>query len=149
MGTNLSIVIADGLSSTAIATNSEPLLEALLPHLRRLNLALAPIVVAAGARIALGDQVGGIVGARLVLVLIDEWPGLSSPDSLGAYLSFEPRTGRSDAERNCISNIRPAGLSYAAAAFKLAWLTEAVPSRLKDKSASDLEAEIRSKLPPD
>lgn len=153
-GADLSIVIADGLSSTAIETNVVPLLEALLPQLRQMGLSLAPVAVAGGGRVALGDEIGGALEARLVLVLIGERPGLSSPDSLGAYLTFEPRIGRNDAERNCVSNIRPGGLGYSVAAFKLAWLIEAALMRrltgvsLKDESARDLAAEIRRKLPP-
>jgi ethanolamine ammonia-lyase small subunit len=69
----------------------------------------------------LGDPIGEALNARMVIVLIGERPGLSSPNSMGAYMTFAPRTGRSDAERNCISNIRPEGLGYAAAAYKLQW----------------------------
>ena len=83
---------------------------------------LAPIVVARGARVALGDEIGALLGTRAVAMLIGERPGLSSPDSLGVYLTFAPRSGRTDAERNCISNVRAEGLGYYLAAFKLAWL---------------------------
>jgi len=95
-----------------------------LPHLRRLQLNVAPLVVAEQARVALGDEVGELLTARAVLVLIGERPGLSSPDSLGLYLTWQPHVGRMDSERNCISNVRPAGLDFPQAAHKLAWLLE-------------------------
>lgn len=151
-GADIAIVIADGLSSTAIATNAIPLLEALQPHLRRLILSLAPVVVASGGRVALGDEVGALLGARMMLILIGERPGLSSPVSLGAYLTFDPRVGRNDAERNCVSNIRPAGLSYSVVALKLAWLIEAALRRRltgvspKGQSSGDLATATRNSL---
>jgi ethanolamine ammonia-lyase small subunit len=122
---DLAIVIADGLSARAVHEQAAPLLAALLPLLAADGLKLAPLVLARQARVALGDDVGSTLSACAVLVLIGERPGLSSPDSLGAYLSWAPRPGCSDAERNCVSNIRPAGLSHAAAARKLAWLLSA------------------------
>jgi ethanolamine ammonia-lyase small subunit len=82
----------------------------------------APVVIAEGARVALGDEIAERLGARLVLVLIGERPGLSSPDSLGAYLTYAPRPGLTDAERNCVSNIRAGGLDVEAASSKLVWL---------------------------
>ncbi|KQY27458.1 ethanolamine ammonia-lyase [Caulobacter sp. Root487D2Y] len=118
---DLAIVIADGLSSTAVHAHAAPLVEALLPAVEEAGWRLAPVVVARQARVALGDVVGELLGARLVILLVGERPGLSSPDSLGAYITFAPKVGRSDAERNCVSNIRAEGLSYPAAAFKLAW----------------------------
>jgi ethanolamine ammonia-lyase small subunit len=120
--TDLTIVVADGLSSTAVHAHAAPLIAALLPLVRAEGWSLAPVVIASQARVALGDEVGEILSARLVLLLIGERPGLSSPDSLGAYLTFAPRVGLTDAARNCISNIRGEGLSYEQAAFKLAWL---------------------------
>ena len=143
---DLAIVVADGLSSTAVHQNAAPLVEALLPHLRRQTLTLAPVVIASQARVALGDAAGQTLGARMVLVLIGERPGLSSPDSLGAYLTFAPRIGLTDEARNCISNIRPGGLDFAEAAFKLAWLIDQGFRRsltgvgLKDDSDAALEA---------
>jgi ethanolamine ammonia-lyase small subunit len=119
--TDLAIVIGDGLSAAAAHAHAAPLLAALAGPIRQAGWRLAPVVLAHQARVALGDEIGAILGARMVVMLIGERPGLSSPDSLGAYLTFDPKPGRSDAERNCISNIRPAGLSYGAAAFKLAW----------------------------
>jgi len=119
---DLAIVVADGLSSTAVHAHAAPLITALLPLIRAESWSLAPVVIASQARVALGDEVGEILGARLVLLLVGERPGLSSPDSLGAYLTFAPRVGLTDAARNCVSNIRGEGLTYEQAAFKLAWL---------------------------
>ncbi|MGR4863674.1 ethanolamine ammonia-lyase subunit EutC [Caulobacter sp. LARHSG274] len=118
---DLAIVVADGLSSTAVHAHAAPLVQALLPAVRAAGWRLGPVVIARQARVALGDAVGEALAARLVILLVGERPGLSSPDSLGAYITFAPRIGRTDAERNCVSNIRGEGLSYAAAAFKLAW----------------------------
>ena len=127
---NLSIILADGLSALATQTHAIPLLDALLPLLTP-DWRLTPIVVATQARVALADPIGQALHADASLILIGERPGLSSPDSLGAYLTWAPRPGRTDAERNCVSNIRPpqigqAGLDYATAAQKIAWyLSEA------------------------
>lgn len=137
---DLAIMLGDGLSSTALHQNALPFVESLQSHLRRLGLTCAPLVMASQARVALGDEVGELLGARAVLVMIGERPGLSSPDSLGLYLTWQPRVGRMDSERNCISNVRPAGLDFPQAAHKLAWLLEQAFSRrltgvaLKDES---------------
>lgn len=119
---DLAIMVGDGLSATAVQANTAPLLAALLPGIRAAGWQLAPIVLATQARVALGDPVGATLRARLVLVLIGERPGLSSPDSLGAYLTFAPEPGRHDDQRNCVSNIRPAGLTPDRAAAALLWL---------------------------
>lgn len=143
---DLAIVVADGLSSTAVHQNATPLVEAVLPFLQRQSLTLAPVVIASQARVALGDAAGQALGARMVLVLIGERPGLSSPDSLGAYLTLAPRIGLTDEARNCISNIRPGGMGFAEAAFRLAWLIDQGFRRsltgvdLKDESDAALEA---------
>ncbi len=121
---DVAIVIGDGLSAAAMNLNALPLITALLPRLSTLGFRLAPPVVALQARVALGDEIGALLSARLVIVLIGERPGLSAADSLGAYLTFEPKVGRTDAERNCVSNIRAAGLPPAAAAAKIAWLAQ-------------------------
>jgi ethanolamine ammonia-lyase small subunit len=114
-------VVGDGLSATAVHNHAAPLLRALLNRLPGWK--LAPIVLARHARVALGDEIGEALGAPLVVMLIGERPGLSSPDSLGAYLTWAPRSGRLDSERNCVSNIRPPhGLDYAGAADQIAWL---------------------------
>jgi ethanolamine ammonia-lyase small subunit len=111
--------IADGLSALAVHRHAVPLLELLL---RDLDWRIAPVAIVDQGRVAIGDEIGETLGARMVVVLIGERPGLSSPDSLGAYLTWQPRSGRTDAERNCVSNIRAEGLSYAAAAHKLRFL---------------------------
>lgn len=118
----LVIVVGDGLSPTAVHAHAIELLRRLVPLLAAENIAIGHVVVASGARVALGDEIGECLGARMVVVLIGERPGLSAPDSLGAYLTFAPRIGRTDADRNCVSNIHRAGLGYDEAAFKIAWL---------------------------
>lgn len=137
---DLAVVIGDGLSAAAVHAHAVPLIGAFLPHATRLELSLAPVAIARGARVALGDEIGDVLKCRAVAMLIGERPGLSSPDSLGVYLTFAPQPGRSDAERNCISNIRTEGLDYQPAAFKLAWLVREALRRsltgvgLKDES---------------
>ena len=123
-GADIGIVIGDGLSATAIHQNVEPLLRALTPLLRIKQMTIAPIAIARNARVALADEVGALQGVRAVLMLLGERPGLSSPDSIGAYLTFDPRVGKNDADRNCVSNIRPGGLTFGEAAHKLVWLIE-------------------------
>lgn len=132
-------VIADGLSAQAVQNHAMPLLEAF--HARSAGRwATTPVVVAEQGRVALGDEVGECLRARLAVVLIGERPGLSSPDSLGVYLTYGPQRGRTDGERNCISNVRPEGLPCDAAATRLVWLVEAALQRgvtgiaLKDES---------------
>jgi ethanolamine ammonia-lyase small subunit len=142
---DLLILVADGLSSTGVAANAAPVVAAFLPLARKSGWSLAPILLASQGRVALGDDAGELIGARAVLVLIGERPGLSSPDSLGAYLTWAPRTGRKDGERNCISNIRRGGLSAEEAAFKAHWLLREAMRRqlsgveLKDESSHQLE----------
>lgn len=118
----VAIVIGDGLSPLAVHAHAVALMQQLLPRLAALQMALGPVVIATGARVALGDEIGAVVKADMVVVLIGERPGLSAPDSLGAYLTFAPAIGRTDADRNCVSNIHREGLSYEEAAFKIAWL---------------------------
>jgi ethanolamine ammonia-lyase small subunit len=115
----LVFVVCDGLSALAVQRHAVPLLRRVSPHL---PMQLAPIVVAEQGRVALGDEIGEAMAAEAVAVLIGERPGLSAADSLGVYLTWQPRRGRTDAERNCISNIRPDGLAPEAAAEKLLWL---------------------------
>lgn len=116
----LVFVIADGLSSLATHSHALPLMQALLPYFPELR--TIPVVIATQSRVALGDEIGQLLRARMVAVLIGERPGLSSPDSLGIYLTSGPRVGLTDAQRNCISNVRPEGLVYPEAARKLAFL---------------------------
>ncbi len=116
----LVFVIADGLSAMAAARHAVPLLQAVRARLT--DWVIGPMVVAVQARVALGDEIGELLGAEAVVMLIGERPGLSAPDSLGVYLTYAPRIGRIDAERNCISNIRPEGLGYEQAAHRLAFL---------------------------
>jgi ethanolamine ammonia-lyase small subunit len=121
---DLALVIADGLSAAAVMAWAAPTVTAILDRLAGWR--VAPVVFARQARVAIGDPIGERLGARLVAVLIGERPGLSTADSLGLYLTFAPRSGRRDSERNCISNIHAGGLSPVQAAGKLAWLaTEA------------------------
>lgn len=146
----LAIVIADGLSAVAPERHAVPLLK----ELRREagSWESVPIVVANLARVALGDEIGTLLRAEAVVVLIGERPGLSSPDSLGVYLTWAPRVGRTDAERNCISNVRPEGLPYAEAAQRLIYLLrEARRLRLsgvalKDDSESGAPILVESRM---
>jgi ethanolamine ammonia-lyase small subunit len=125
-------VLADGLSARAIQDHAAPFLDQILPRLAADGFRVAPwVVTVQQGRVAVGDEIGEILGVRLVVVLIGERPGLSSPDSMGIYLSYQPHVGMTDAARNCISNIRPDGLSCAVAAHKLHYLiTEACRRRL-------------------
>jgi ethanolamine ammonia-lyase small subunit len=123
-------VIADGLSALAVARHALPLLDAVLPLLNN-EWSVGPICMVEQGRVAIGDAIGAALQAKVSVVLIGERPGLSSPDSLGAYITWAPRSGRTDAERNCISNIRPEGLDYAAAARMLAfYLHQALRQKL-------------------
>ncbi len=146
---DVAIVVADGLSATAVHRQAVPLLAAFKPYLIRANWRIAPVVVASQARVALGDEIGALFKARTLIMLVGERPGLSSPDSLGIYLTYDPKPGRNDGERNCISNVRNEGLSHDLAAFKLAWLVDEALKRkltgvaLKDESDLLLLAEGR------
>lgn len=143
-GCDIGFVIADGLSPAAVNAHALGLVAALLPRLD--SLSLGPLVVASGARVALGDEIGALLKARMTVMLIGERPGLSAPQSLGAYITTAPKPGRSDAERNCVSNIQVAGLSFDEAAIKIAWLAREGLRRgvtgiaLKDESGMHLAA---------
>lgn len=150
---DLAFVISDGLSALAIEQNAAPFLRAVMARLA--DWRMAPTAIVRQGRVAIGDEIGHLLGAQMVVVLIGERPGLSSPDSLGLYLTWAPRPGLSDASRNCISNVRPAGLTYDAAAFKLHYLLSEARRRqlsgvaLKDETAAEsanLEAPQRNFL---
>ncbi len=136
---DVAIVIGDGLSPKAGMAHGVDVVTRLMPRLSTLG-RVGPVVVARFARVALGDEIGQCLKARLVIVLIGERPGLSAPDSLGAYLTVDPSSDRTDADRNCVSNIHAAGLAYDEAAFKIAWLAGEAFARgysgvaLKDES---------------
>jgi ethanolamine ammonia-lyase small subunit len=137
---DLALVIADGLSALAVQRHVAPLVTRALPALRAEGLKIAPLVIVRHGRVAIGDAVAAALGAASVAVLIGERPGLSAPDSLGAYLTWQPHAATTDAERNCISNIRPEGIDYETAAFRLTHLIRAMHARrmsgvaLKDDS---------------
>jgi ethanolamine ammonia-lyase small subunit len=155
-GCDVLCVVGDGLSATAVHRNAAALLVELRPRLAAAGLQCGPVVLAHQARVALGDPIGEALNARSVLVLIGERPGLSSPDSLGAYFTWAPRSGLADSQRNCVSNIRAQGLSAANAADKLAWLMTAARRlgtsgvALKDESsdASGLAEDGIPTIPP-
>ena len=142
---DLAIVVADGLSSLAVQKNAAPFITELLSQLRvNKPLTFAPITLVEQGRVAIGDDIGELLNAQIVMVLIGERPGLSSPDSLGLYLTWEPKTGLNDSLRNCISNIRPAGLPYIDAARRAAYLLNEAKTlkltgvNLKDRTQDDV-----------
>jgi ethanolamine ammonia-lyase small subunit len=137
---DVAIVVADGLSARAVQLHAQPTLSHLLPMLHAEGVSLAPVTVVRHGRVAIGDAIAQSLGTAAVAVMIGERPGLTAPDSMGAYLTWQPSTSTTDAERNCISNIRPDGIGYADAAHKLAHLLRAMRARrvsgvqLKDDS---------------
>jgi len=139
-GYDVAVVVTDGLSARATQTHAEPVLAGMLPALRAENWRITPLVVVRQGRVAVGDAVANALRANCVVVLIGERPGLSAPDSMGAYLTWQPSLQTTDADRNCISNIRPEGIVYGDAAFKLAYMLRAMRTRrlsgvrLKDDS---------------
>jgi ethanolamine ammonia-lyase small subunit len=112
-------IVADGLSALAVEHHAAPLLENIVARLKDADWRLAPLVLVSQGRVAVGDEIGALLSARIAVMLIGERPGLTAADSLGVYLTYDPMPGRTNAQRNCISNIRPEGLSYTAAAHKL------------------------------
>jgi ethanolamine ammonia-lyase small subunit len=145
---DVAIVIGDGLSPTAVHAHAIELLRRLQPRLVADGITVGCTVIASGARVALGDEIGALLKARMAVMLIGERPGLSAPDSLGAYLTFAPEIGRTDAERNCVSNIHREGLAYDAVAHKISWLVREGLRRsvtgvaLKDESGEGTAARI-------
>jgi ethanolamine ammonia-lyase small subunit len=139
---DIAFVLVDGLSALAVQRHAAPLLATALATEAASAWTRAPVAIVEQGRVAVGDEIGALLDSRIVVVLIGERPGLSSPDSLGIYLTWAPRPGRNDAERNCISNVRPEGLGYADAAEKLVYLLEQALSRgltgvgLKDESGA-------------
>lgn len=141
---DLTIVIADGLSARAVRDHSLPILENLITLAQEESWSLSPVVIVRQGRVAIGDEIASRLSARMVVLLIGERPGLSSPDSLGVYFTYQPKPGLKDSARNCISNIRPEGLSYAMASHKLAGLLRGANERqlsgVQLKDDSDLSA---------
>jgi ethanolamine ammonia-lyase small subunit len=137
---DVAFVVTDGLSARAVQTHAAPTLAAVLPTLRAEGLNVAPLVVVRHGRVAIGDAIAALLGAGCVVVLIGERPGLTAPDSMGVYLTWRPEPHTTDADRNCISNIRPDGVGYGDAARKLLHLLRAMRARgvsgvqLKDDS---------------
>ncbi|WP_026601579.1 ethanolamine ammonia-lyase subunit EutC [Methylomonas sp. 11b] len=122
---DVALIVSNGLSSTAVDEHGLALLQAVVTAYVERGLRLGPICLVSNGRVALADEIGALLNARLAVIIVGERPGLSAADSLGMYLTYAPKPGNTDAERNCISNIRPpAGLSYNAAAAKLAYLSE-------------------------
>jgi ethanolamine ammonia-lyase small subunit len=123
-GADVALIVTNGLSSTAVERHGIPLLQAIVNGYQSRQISIAPVVLVANGRVALSDDIGSALNARVAVIVVGERPGLSAADSLGIYLTFAPRQGNIDADRNCISNIRPPeGLGYEAAAAKLLYLT--------------------------
>jgi ethanolamine ammonia-lyase small subunit len=120
---DIALIIADGLSATAVNNHAVPLLQLLIPLLQRSGFSLAPITIVQQARVAIGDEISSLLKAKFSIVFIGERPGLSSADSMGAYLTYKPAIGLTDESRNCISNIRPEGMEYKMAAEKIYYIT--------------------------
>ncbi len=140
---DLVILISDGLSTTAALRQAPILLELLVPRFLELGWRIAPLVIVRHARVAIQDQVGALLNATISLILLGERPGLGSPDSLGAYFTFHPVAGKTDADRNCVSNIRPEGLNPEAAAEKLFHLiTRSRELQLSGVELKDLSGQL-------
>ncbi|MGN6646477.1 MAG: ethanolamine ammonia-lyase subunit EutC [Cytophaga sp.] len=140
--TDLCIIFADGLSADAVNIHAIPFIELLLKELAYWN--IAPIILAEQGRVGLSDPIGEALNAQISLILLGERPGLSAPTSLGAYITYMPRSGNTDEKRNCVSNIQPAGLSYQQAVYKISYLLHEIRSQqlsgvqLKDNQRNDL-----------
>ncbi len=143
-GVDLAIVVADGLSALAVHRHTLPFLTRLEEQMSADNWSIAPVVLVEQGRVAVGDEIGQLLGAKMVVMLIGERPGLSSPDSLGLYFTYNPKIGLTDAYRNCISNVRLEGLSYGMAAHRLLYLMrEACRRQLSGVNLKD-EAQVQT-----
>lgn len=143
-GIDLAVVVADGLSSLAVHRHTLPFLERMEEQARAEGWSLSPVILVEQGRVAVADEIGERLGAKMVVILIGERPGLSSPDSLGLYFTYAPKVGLTDASRNCISNVRLEGLSYGMAAHRLLYLMrEACRRQLSGVSLKD-EAELQT-----
>ncbi|MFJ4546303.1 ethanolamine ammonia-lyase subunit EutC [Pseudomonas sp. NPDC088885] len=143
-GVDLVIVVADGLSALAVHRHTLPFLTRLEEQMSGDGWSIAPVVLVEQGRVAIGDEIGQLLGAKMVVMLIGERPGLSSPDSLGLYFTYNPKVGLTDAYRNCISNVRLEGLSYGMAAHRLLYLMrEACRRQLSGVNLKD-EAQVQT-----
>jgi ethanolamine ammonia-lyase small subunit len=143
-GVDLAIVVADGLSALAVHRHTLPFLTRLEEQMSADGWSIAPVVLVEQGRVAIGDEIGELLGAKMVVMLIGERPGLSSPDSLGLYFTYNPKIGLTDAYRNCISNVRLEGLSYGMAAHRLLYLMrEACRRQLSGVNLKD-EAQVQT-----
>jgi ethanolamine ammonia-lyase small subunit len=135
---DVTFILADGLSATAINVHAVPLLQSLIPLFKSSGISIGPLCLVEQGRVAIGDEIGALLNTKLTIVLIGERPGLSAADSMGAYITFNPRPGTTDESRNCISNIRHEGLSYETAANKIFYLTqEALKLKLSGVNLKD------------
>lgn len=143
-GVDLAIVVADGLSALAVHRHTLPFLNRLEEQMSADGWSMAPVVLVEQGRVAVGDEIGQLLGAKMLVMLIGERPGLSSPDSLGLYFTYNPKVGLTDAYRNCISNVRLEGLSYGMAAHRLLYLMrEACRRQLSGVNLKD-EAQVQT-----
>ncbi|MBH3421633.1 ethanolamine ammonia-lyase subunit EutC [Pseudomonas gessardii] len=143
-GVDLAVVVADGLSALAVHKHTAPFLTRMEEQTHAEGWSLSPVILVEQGRVAVADEIGQLLGAKMVVILIGERPGLSSPDSLGLYFTYNPKVGLTDAYRNCISNVRLEGLSYGMAAHRLLYLMrEACRRQLSGVNLKD-EAQVQT-----